>query len=267
MTPEEEEQVARILAETARHEPVAPLPVDVSARLDDVLADLTAARVAAGTRTHPAAVGSSGPGGIDGDRGRRQDELAAHRRRRRGRELLTAAAAVVVIGAAGVAVATGGGSSPDPDQTTAGGDASVSAGAPEADAPTSGSPGAAPGPSLSGRKPASEPSAAAGSRASDGAPPRPAAVPRLRTSSLASDVQRAVDSERLTAVRRRAPTSEADGCVAPTPRGGGRVIDVLLDGRPATLLVKAPDDGRQAAEVYSCRDAGDPVASTTVRAR
>jgi len=168
---------------------------------------------------------------------------------------------VAVIGAAGVAVATGGfGSSSAPDRTTAGGGTTSSSAEPEA-------PEAAPTPSQSRRKAAAAPSAADGSAPVAGVDPLTRAVPRLRTSRLAADVQRAVDSERRAAVRRPAPTGKAAGCAPPTPRRGGRVIDVRLDGRPASLLVQAPVGGRQTATVYSCRGAGDPVAGTTVRVR
>lgn len=68
-----EDQVRRLLAD-ARHE--EPVPADVAARLDGVLADLRAE-----SRRTPVA-----------------DDLAARRRRRTARNLLVAAAAVVVAG-------------------------------------------------------------------------------------------------------------------------------------------------------------------------
>jgi len=76
LTPEEE-QVRRLLAD-ARHS--EPMPEDVAARLDEVLA---------GLREHPAPVVRTAPSGAD---------LDAARRRRRVRSWVLAAAAVVVLG-------------------------------------------------------------------------------------------------------------------------------------------------------------------------
>lgn len=75
LTPAEEEQVRRLLAD-ARHR--APVPEEVAARLDDVLTRLQAERAA-----------TDGP---------TTDELASRRRRRRLGAGLLAAAAVVVAG-------------------------------------------------------------------------------------------------------------------------------------------------------------------------
>lgn len=98
LTPEQQREVTRRLAD-ARH--TEPLPVDVAARLDEVLARLDAGEDVA---TSPAPI-----------------DLAAHqaRRRRRVTRLLVAAAAVVVVGVGAAQVV--------PELTPAGsGDASES---------------------------------------------------------------------------------------------------------------------------------------------
>jgi hypothetical protein len=99
LTPQQEEQVRRLLAE-ARHDD--PIPADVADRLDLVLADLS--------RDEPAAEGRAGV--VD---------LAARRRRRNAAALLAGAAAVIVAGfAVGQAV----------DVNGSGGDAGGSAAEP-----------------------------------------------------------------------------------------------------------------------------------------
>jgi hypothetical protein len=239
MTPEQEEQVARALAETARSEPVPPLPDDVAARLDDVLADLVSARGADAGQDRGAAQEGTGAS---------VDVLAARRRRRRPR-ILAAAAAVALVVAAGGAVVNGGlGISPSSDES-----ASSSA-----------------GDSGSGK---TQPRAAAG-RAEDGTTTARAAVPRLRTSSLRADVRRVLAGDYSAGAgdrsgpRRKAltgpPLDSDDRCVAPSAGPGERALVVRLDGRPATLLLGPVRDGTRTAEVYSCGDAARPVAGTTV---
>lgn len=87
LTPDQEERVRRLLSE-ARH--TAPMPADVVARLDGVLAELSAGR-ADGDQAHLAAA----------EPDTTVVSLAARRRLRQGATLLVAAAAVTVIGVAG----------------------------------------------------------------------------------------------------------------------------------------------------------------------
>lgn len=235
MTPEQEEQVARALAETARHEPVPPLPDEVAARLDGVLAELVAARAAA-PGTDPAPSGAS------------VTDLGTRRRRRRP-NVLVAAAAVALIVAAGGAVATGGfgiggigSSSSDSASSTAGG---------------------------SGVQDESAPEAARGDSDSSTSAAR-AAVPRLRTSTLAQDVHRLVRDDLTgdgarTGSRRKALSGPplADGvCLTPSAGPGELLLAVRLDGRPATLLLGPVTDGARSAEVFRCDSR--PVASLRV---
>ena len=81
----EEEQIRRLLAD-ARH--TEPVPDDVAARLDGVLADLRAES----TTVPPATSAAPAPDELG------TDELAGRRRRRRAGTLLVAAAAVVAVG-------------------------------------------------------------------------------------------------------------------------------------------------------------------------
>jgi hypothetical protein len=240
VTPEQEEQVRRVLGAVAHGDRDPVMPADVASRLDDVLADLTAPRVAPAAPDPREASAS------------RVDELAARRRRHHRHQLLVAAA-VGVIAVAGGAVATDG-------YGRGGGSGGASrAGSAPATAPTA--PGTAPD-STSGLD--------------------PDAVPRLRTATLAHDVQLVVGRRTTglspgtpaspSAPRSQArlvpegsPTSERS-CAVPTGRPGGRPVDVLLDGRPATLLVTAPRDGLATARVFSCTT-GALLATTTVRDR
>lgn len=237
MTPEQEEEVRRALTAAARAEDAAgdrSMPPEVATRLDDVLAELVGDRTARATRV-PAA-----PAGADTV----VDEVGA-RRARRWPTVLVAAAAVAVIAATGGVVATrglgGGGAG-----SSATSDSAASAGgqAPEADK-------AVPSPG--------------GSQALAALP-----EPRLRTASLAADVQRAADA---TSTSGQAPRGAYDAqrrepghasCRRPDVPRGADVVDVRLDGKPATLVLDPPSGGRREARVYSCADVSAPVATTTV---
>ena len=263
MTPEQEAQVARALAETARHEPVPPIPADVTARLDDVLADLVSDRSARGATV----AGQEDPAEV---RGAGVDEVAARRLRRHPRRhpsWLTAAAALALIAAAGGAVATDGFgtlSTSDSQTSSAGGSTTVRSPDPDAARDDAGSEAAGPE--------AAPEAAAPGSAAPEST--GGAGTPRLRTSSLAADVQRAILAD-VTKVqgrpgpRRKALSGPPTGtpCARPSTGPGERVLAVRLDGKPATLLLGVARGGSRSARVYSCDDAGSPVASATVALR
>lgn len=103
LTPEQEADVSRLLAE-ARHE--GPIPADVAARLDAALGDLTRDDVLTVTSTERATV---------------TDLDAARRRRSKAGRLLLAAAAVVVGGVAvGQSIGTGGADDMSADSSAAG---------------------------------------------------------------------------------------------------------------------------------------------------
>jgi hypothetical protein len=234
--PEQEEQVRRALAATARAEDgdsSPTLPPDVADRLDGVLAELVAGRAARDA-------GRAVPAG--------SDEVAA-RRARRWPNVLVAAAAVAVIVAAGGAVAIrglggGSGSETSASSDSAGGSTSQDRAAPEA--------GAVPSPARGDT----------GSKALGAV-----SVPRLRSASLAHDVQALADAVPAGALAPgRAGDPGAGSCVSPRAPRGAVVLAVRLDGRAATLILDPARGGTREARVYSCADAASPVATTSVAA-
>jgi hypothetical protein len=257
VTPEQEEEVRRALAAVARAEDSRPddstdqhagrhvdasLPPDVAARLDTVLAELVAPRVA-----------TAAPVG--------DDELAKHRRRRWSNAVV-AAAALCVIGLAGGAVATGGfglGNSSNDSQeagSTADSGPALSS-EPDTD---SGSAGA-------GDRAGAAPSAAGspeGGRTAPSAQPRELGAtgnaPTLRTDTLRRDLTRLVDRPG------QLPTGAPPRwrCVAPPLHTGEHWLGVRLDGLRSTLVLGVPAHGARTARVYSCADPDVLVASTTV---
>jgi len=217
----DEALVRSLLADAA---PDEPLPADVAAALDSVIADLAAARAAAPP-----------------------DELATRRARTRRRVLqgLVGAAAVVV---AVVAVR--------PLVTPQGGGAS----------------------SASSDARAQQPEAAGGA-ANDGF--RSFAVagrrPRLTTHDLAAQLHR-LDEQRGfgSGTAARGPTGNGSGqgvapqtyaCAVPAPRRDADLVAVLLDGKPATLVVVSAADGTREALLYTCGDATRPVETVALPTR
>ena len=255
MTPDEEgrttgpdeTEVRRLLAALGS-EPV-PMPPEVATRLDATLADLAAARDPAG------------------EADRTVTPLPTRERTRRWPQLLVAATAVSVLGLGVGEVLEG----------SAGSD-SMNATAERAEAPADA------GGATEDRAEAAEPYAAQDSPGSEAAQPpaeseqlnrrsavnpAPAALSRLRSRSLAADVQRIADfTVTDTGVQGTPVTGMRDrrGCDLPDPDTGGKLYAVRLDGLPATLLLHRAEDGRRHAEVFACDDASAPVASTTVDA-
>lgn len=238
-TPDEAEQaeVSRLLAAVSGPRSPEPLPPEVATRLDDVLAGLVAER-------------ASTPAGVT--------DLSS-RRRRRWPALLVAAAAVSVVGL-GVgnvldqggadmeAVTADGGAAPETQESADG--AGVAA---DQDAPAA----------TTDRKSVED--SAELPQPLDGTVAGLADLPRLRSDSLTVDVQRIEDfglegNSRTQSTRRRA-------CVQPELSAGDDWVSVRLDGDPAVLVLRAPDDGRRTAEVFGCDDGHTPVAETTVEAR
>lgn len=245
MTPEQEEQVRRALAATARAEDAdgsPTIPPDVADRLDGVLAELVGGRAARdGGPTVPAG----------------SDELAA-RRARRWPNVLVAAAAVAVIVAAGGAVAIRGLGSGADSQSTASSDAGGGDTNQEQTAPEAGT--------------ASSPSPSSSSGDSDSKALGAVPVPRLRSATLAQDVAALADSGPagdLTSGRADDPGAATDsaGCATPRAPKGADVVAVRLDGRRATLVIDPAEGGTREARVYSCADPASSVARTSVPAR
>lgn len=227
LDPAQEQAVSDLLA-GARAE--RSVPADVSARLDDVLAGLVADRA-----------------GVD----------LAGRRRRRWPGLLVAAAAVTVVGLGlGNVLETGLGGAADQSggAGVASDESQVEAG-PEADAPA-------------GARAETDDGAAAGPKVSPDSPLAGSTDPvrrlmRLRSDSLALDVQRLAEFALVTDQGRSAPQALA-ACARPEAARNAEVLAVRFDGAPATLVLRAPQDGVRRADVYACDDATAPLATTSV---
>jgi hypothetical protein len=234
LTPEQESEVRRLLAE-ARHD--EPIPIDVADRLDTVLAELS--------RDEP---GSAGVAPVI--------DLAARRRRRNAAALLAGAAAVIVAGfAIGQGIDVG---SNDASDSASGSDVSADR-AGQADDKAE-APGA-----LEGGGSATPPSPAL---------PQPTnpQVLQLTSKHLARDLNDQLYPYAASSDAVRGPTAETlsvVGCTSPPPPnkfGLGEFYPALYDHTPAVLALRAPADGRQRADVLDCGTA-DLLASVTIAPR
>jgi hypothetical protein len=239
LTPEEEAEVAALLAETVGRTPVE-VPPDVAARLDEVLAGLVAER-----RTEPSKASEPSEPSAPERVGATVLPLAP-RRRRLPRALL-AAAAVVVGGYAvgnlaldGSLLGTDGGSA-----DSAGGGDDSAGGASQAD----------------------EAEPLGGDRRGDGA----RLVPPVRKDHLAADVRRVVDrfgkSPSPDALlgesdRGAGGVEEASDCPLPRLTDAQRLYLVRYQRSPAGLVVGPRHEGRVDVTVYSCRDGGVRLSRT-----
>ena len=253
MTPDQEDQVRRVLGSLP---PEGPVPPAVAERLDAALADLVAERGAGPVETTPDELSSR----------RAERTPAAVRRRQRRRTGLVAAAAVAVVGLGLTTVVddlTGGDS--ETASTQAASDAAPEAGR-ELVGPDSGAPGAADEDTGGG---------------SAGAPLPAGVVLLTATRQDLGSGTLAADAARVAALGPEAPAREGvDGgsagpepggrrllaavtpCVVPETASGDAVAPVRLDGEPATLVVRGTSGGARVARVYSC-DGGDAVLATT----
>ncbi|WP_107772949.1 hypothetical protein [Nocardioides sediminis] len=223
LPPAEEAAVRARLAE-ARH--TDPVPADVVARLDAVLADLAAERRQ--TSTEPVAPVVPLPS----------------RRRRALASGLVAAAAVVVLGVALPQVLDSGGS----DESTSAGDAAVQT-RPDAGSDAGGGSADESAPS----ELAQEPGASSERSGSAFAAP-------LELSSdepLRPAVRALVD-------RGGAAAYDAESGCAPGTGEGERVA-ATWDGRPAVVVLRPPAADRQVVDVYVC-GSGEVVATTALPA-
>lgn len=247
----EQQRVSRLLATAGGGEET--VPPDVAARLDAVLADLTAGRPAPGdTAPGPVAPSAEVP-----------DEVAARRRRRRWPQLLVAAAAVSVLGlGAGTLLdSMGSGSSDSAGEAMAGAAAEDPGAAADGTGPRE---GATPTSRLRQQTPVDETEELSGDTAeADARALATIGVPRLRSGSLAVDLQRAADLSRPGDGGR----DLARSCVQPDLTPGDQWLRVRLDGAPAVLVLRAPEGGRRTAEVYTCDDGDTPAASRRIDAR
>lgn len=209
----EDEQVRRLLAD-ARH--TEPMPDDVAARLDGVIADLRAERPV--------------PAGVA--------DLAAARRRRRARTLLVAAAAVVVVGL-GVDqlrdLDMSGGDDSDSATSAGGGDAAAERRQRDGQRTTA-------------DKESAAESAPYGGFAFEGASrvgPGEFGAAALRLRDQAVRLARFVAVDGTAASVAKARCRGRDW-------GTGRVVPIRYDGSPAVLVYRAPRGDTQVVDLYLC---------------
>ncbi|HEU4513010.1 MAG TPA: hypothetical protein VFR87_07890 [Nocardioidaceae bacterium] len=243
----EQAEVSRLLAEVSGPPDAETMPAEVAARLDDVLAGLVAER-----RAGPASA-------VPDDEVVGVTDLAS-RRRRRWPALLVAAAAVSVVGL-GVGNVLGQGGGADMGAGT------TAESAADGEAVTSERLHSAEGGAEEGAdraKDGAAPSdAAAAPEPVDGRVNALAALPRLRSDSLAVDVQRLDDFALGDATQRELGRA----CVRPDLDKGDEWLSVRLDGERAVLVLRAPEDGRRTAEVFTCDEGDTAAAETTIEAR
>jgi hypothetical protein len=91
-------------------------------------------------------------------------------------------------------------------------------------------------------------------------------VPDLRSDSLAVDLEQAAVASLAFPADENARTYRR-ACVQPELRPGDAWMQVRLDGRPAVLVLRAPEGRRHAAQVFTCDDGETPAASTRIRTR
>jgi len=230
LTPEQEEEVRRLLAE-ARHD--EPIPAAVADRLDAALADLTIDQPTA-SRDRPGIAPV-----ID---------LAARRRRRNAAALLTGAAAVIVAGfAVGQAIGTD-------DSPGSGSDSAVSADR---------------GSSAGGKGSRDLTSESAAPTVPGPTEAAPLAPVTLSSAHLRRDVEELLPHLEANAQASPHYSAEADGlaaCEQPIPRskfGLGDLFPALFDGQPAVLALRPPSGGSRRADVLAC-DSGQPLGSVNL---
>lgn len=229
LSPEQESAVRRELA-AARHR--GPVPDDVAARLDDVLASLSRERAG-----EPAAAPVT--------------DVATRRRRRDATRLLLAAAAVVVAGVGIGQVISGGGS----DDSSA----SLSERA-DPDRAGSGSAGSGGSGGSSDESGSSTLQGGSALAAPDSAPALPL---RLTSAGLAEELRAAlqpVPGADFPAPAEAPPSASADEllseapgftCTDP-PSTAGRLLPAYVDDAPAVVSLTAGDDGERLADVVDC---------------
>lgn len=244
LDPQQAERVRRLLAE-ARH--TEPIPADVAARLDRVIADLGAESGDLSAVPDPAPGTGSGTAVV----GLRQ------RRRRAGRVLLAAAAVV----AGGVAVGQLLGGSPlptsgDAESSTAGSAAEDQAlRAPDRDAGRGGKEEGAGEASV-----APLPGALADStRTFANLPPQ-----RVRSDRFVSDARRlqavavrpgSGEKDRASPPRSAPGVTDGDRAACdPGLWGGGRYLRVVLDREAGWMVFRPPRGGTQVVDLFLCEE-------------
>jgi hypothetical protein len=206
---DEHVEIRRLLAD-ARH--TEPMPADVSARMDAVLADLSGSRPVGDVRVDAPAVVS----------------LASYRRRRAG-GLLVAAAAIVI---AGIAVTQ---HLPN-----------------DLGAATSSATGAGPASDANGEAQAGAPSPQnRSSRAATGTPKLTNGRVVVHARSFPADATAAQRlTERSYAADRASPTPSAPPCVAAP--AGSHTVPATFQGARAALVFLRPEGDTQVVDLYLC---------------
>ncbi|WP_122819153.1 hypothetical protein [Nocardioides pantholopis] len=223
LTPEQEDRVRDLLAD-ARHD--GPVPDDVAARLDQVLARL-------------------------GDEDREADPALVARRRQRGGRLLAAAACLVVGGVvAGQLVSSDNDSSSDADDQAGGGAATASS------TPADSSSEVPLGMVV-------EPSAAPVPTSADPVEVRPEhfALDAAAISPLSADV--AGRGAARSGAAQDAATPAAWFTCEPGPWGDGDLVAVQYEGEPAVLAYRPAEGATRVVEVLRC-GTGEVLRSVTV---
>lgn len=234
-----EEQVRRLLAD-ARH--TEPMPEDVAARLDGVIADLAAGGAGGAERPRPPEL---------------PRDLAAARRRRTARNLLIAAAAVVVVGVGVNQV----------DLTVSGGDEDNAASSAGGD--TEGA-----GRAADEAQPEGQAATPRDLDGLDGATLSVAPV-RLTSERFGTQVRRLQDRRPATlsdsvasgAIRGHMDFDRLEAVPCPTAGwGGGRFVIVRYDGDLGALVFRRVRGDTQVVDLFLC-GSDEPARSVTLPAR
>ena len=242
LSPEEETEVRRLLADAGG--PV-PTPPDVTARLDETLAALVAERQGAGDAAADDAAVGAAPDAAPGAAADSATVVPLAGRRRHWPKVLLAAAAVIVGGYAVNGALTGTMSGSEDSDAGADAGGGIAADAPEsADGLTSddgleSAPTDASGADRDGRLLVTDQGAA-----------------RVSSDDLTSGVRRLLGpgaaSELADSAKGNANRSGRGGCTVPPSTTKDRWFVVRYDGEPATLVVGPIREGTARTSVYSC---------------
>lgn len=222
LTPAEEERVRRLLADAG---PAGPMPPEVAARLEGVLADLAVSQ--------PVPTGAAAGAPDAGPATAPVVDVARRRRRRRVGSVLVAAAAVTVIGVGLPTALRGGLGTTSSDDS--GGSVAQEATLDEGD-------------TASGDRDA--PGAESERAGSDPAAPTDTAgqAPSVRSDRFRRD---AVRLARAGEVSELSDTLLAE-CAGVEEWGEGERVPATYDGKLGALVYRAPEEGWQRVDLFLC---------------